>query len=133
MICFEGRRNFILISKGNKGFAFVNFIASRYARRTGRDHLRPKAPPRRVPWPESINVLSLLKSASIDTSRLRADCVRPAETCEKSSAELFSVCSGTSQTATETRIRRRRADMQSIVDVYLRANKQIQTDMPPER
>ena len=92
----------------------------------GRDHLKPKAPPLRVPWLYGINHSSPLKSASTDTPRLRADCVRPAETCEKSSAELFSVCSGTSQTAIETRIRRCRADMQSIIDMRCRAHIQIQ-------
>ena len=92
----------------------------------GRDHLKPKAPPLRVPWLYGINHSSPLKLASPDTPRLRADCVRPAETCEKSSAELFSVCSGTSQTAIETRIRRCRVNVQYKNKLHCRAHKQIQ-------
>ena len=44
----------------------------------------------------------------------------------KKSFGTFSVCSGTSQTAIETRIRRCRADMQSIMDMHCRAQTQIQ-------
>ena len=92
----------------------------------GRDHLKPKAPPLRVPWLYGINHSSPLKLASPDTPRLRADWVRPAETCEKSSAELFSVCSGASQTAIETRIRRCRADILRRNKPHHRAHTQIQ-------
>ena len=98
----------------------------------GRDHLWPKAPPRRVPWPDGINHGLPLKLASTDTSRLRADCVRPAETCEKV-RRTFSVCSGASQTVIETRIRRCRADILRRNKPHLRAHIQIQTHMPPER
>ena len=92
----------------------------------GRGRLWPQTPPRRVPRPRSINHSSHLHCDKTCTARLRADCVRPAETCEKSSAELFSVCSGASQTAIETRIRRCRADGQQKNKPHLSAHVQIQ-------
>ena len=79
-----------------------------------------------VPWPDGINHSS---SAIENRSASRRPSRGPdasAETCEKSSAELFSVCSGTSQTAIKTRIRRHRADVQPIIDMHCRAHTQIQ-------
>ena len=124
IICFESSLNFFKIY-GNKGFAFVNSLPPAMRGAPG-GTISGRRPLPEVPWPDGINLLSSLKPKSRDTPWLRAACVRQAETCEKSSAELFSVCSGTSQTAIETRIRRCRADMQSFMDMHLRANKQIQ-------
>ena len=106
-------------SKGNKGYAFGNGFHVLRGRRWG------GTPPHGVPWPDGINLLSPLKSASTDTPRLRADCVRPAETCEKV-RRTFSVCSGASQTAIETRIRRSRAIILRRNKLHLRAHTQIQ-------
>ena len=54
----------------------------------GRTHSGRRPSPE-VPRPDGINHSSSFKSKSIDTPRLRADYVRPAETCEKPASRVF--------------------------------------------
>ena len=116
----ESRRNLIELSALKAGGTLFFFKRKQRlrlwerilcpARTAARRTSSGRRPSVRVPWPDGINLLSALQSKSTDTSRLRADHDASAETCEKV-LRTFSVCSGASQTAIKTRIRRCRANV----------------------